>query len=193
MCENTQIHPQVSSAEFFSQRRPTVNPFRDIGLTSVDGKSASGRRNAMNLFGDILRFPLLAAALIPQSMQSVSRDLSPCEGDRAITNCGVAGMRRSLPWLALLVVFSATCASAATHPVPLDPKADSSTCLQCHEEKSKGAHVPSAIAMGCTSCHEIRVNKDVTRVKLIATTTVGVCITCHADKKAADIKGAVHP
>jgi len=102
-------------------------------------------------------------------------------------------MRRSLPWLALLVVFSATCASAATHPVPLDPKADSSTCLQCHEEKSKGAHVHSAIAMGCTSCHEIRVNKDVTRVKLIATTTVGVCITCHADKKAADIKGAVHP
>jgi predicted CXXCH cytochrome family protein len=47
--------------------------------------------------------------------------------------------------------------------------------------------------MGCTSCHEIRVKKDVTRLKLITTTTVALCITCHADKKAADIKGKVHP
>jgi len=83
-------------------------------------------------------------------------------------------------------------ASAAKHPVPLDPKADSATCVSCHEDKSKGKAVHSAIAMGCTSCHEIRVNKDVTRVKLTATTTYGLCISCHADKKASDLKGKVH-
>jgi predicted CXXCH cytochrome family protein len=99
----------------------------------------------------------------------------------------------SLAWIVLLVVFFTSHAQAATHPVPLDPKADPSTCLQCHEDKAKAPHVHSAMAMGCTSCHEIRANKEITRVKLIATTTSGVCLTCHADKKAADIKGKVHP
>ncbi len=84
-------------------------------------------------------------------------------------------------------------ASAAVHPIPLDPKTDSAKCIECHEEKSKGKFVHSAIAMGCTSCHEIRVNRDVTRIKLITTTPYTLCLTCHADKKAADIKGTVHP
>ena len=83
--------------------------------------------------------------------------------------------------------------SAAKHPVPLDPKADTSTCLACHEDKTKGKSVHSAMAMGCTSCHEIRVNKDITRVKLITTTPLALCLTCHADKNAADMKGTVHP
>ncbi|MGA3212212.1 MAG: cytochrome c3 family protein [Terriglobales bacterium] len=83
--------------------------------------------------------------------------------------------------------------SAAKHPVPLDPKADSSTCIACHADKSTGKAVHSAIAMGCTSCHEIRVNKDVTRVKLITTTPYALCLTCHADKNASDLKGTVHP
>ena len=82
---------------------------------------------------------------------------------------------------------------AAKHPVPLDPKADTSTCLACHEDKTKGKSIHSAMAMGCTSCHEIRVNKDITRVKLITTTPLALCLTCHADKNAADIKGTVHP
>src|SRR6202035_284706 len=83
--------------------------------------------------------------------------------------------------------------SAAKHPVPLDPKADISTCIACHEDKTKGKSVHSAIAMGCTSCHEIRTNKDVTRVKLITTTSHALCLTCPPDKNAAEIKGAVHP
>jgi len=95
--------------------------------------------------------------------------------------------------LAWIIILAAAPAFAKTHPVPLDPKADPSTCLQCHEDKSKGKSVHSAIAMGCTSCHEIRVNRDVTRVKLTTTTTVKLCISCHADKDAAQIKGAVHP
>ena len=83
--------------------------------------------------------------------------------------------------------------SAVQHPVPLDPKADPSTCATCHEDKTKGKFVHSAIAMGCTSCHEIRTVKDVTHVKLITTTPYALCLTCHADKNAADIKGKVHP
>ena len=90
------------------------------------------------------------------------------------------------------VIFIAAPALAATHPVPLDKNTDGKKCLECHEDKSKGKAVHSAIPMGCLSCHEIRVNKDVTRVKLITTTPYALCLTCHADKDAADIKGVVH-
>ena len=93
----------------------------------------------------------------------------------------------------IVVLMFAGAASAAKHPVPLDPKADSSTCIACHEDKTKGKAVHSAIAMGCTSCHEIRTTKDVTRIKLITTTPAALCLTCHADKNATEIKGTVHP
>ncbi len=97
-----------------------------------------------------------------------------------------------LVWLFMMVAFVCP-VLAAKHPVPLDPKADPSTCITCHEDKTKGKSVHTAIAMGCTSCHEIRVNKDITRVKLITTTPQALCLTCHSDKNAADIKGKVHP
>ena len=83
-------------------------------------------------------------------------------------------------------------AIGATHPVPLDKNTDAAKCLECHADKSKGKAVHSAMATGCLSCHEIRVNKDVTRVKLITATPSALCLTCHADKNAADIKGVVH-
>jgi predicted CXXCH cytochrome family protein len=92
----------------------------------------------------------------------------------------------------LVCAFSAV-AAAAVHPVPLDPKQDPATCVQCHEDKTKGKSVHSAIAMGCTSCHQIRVSKDVTRVTLSTPTPVALCFTCHADKSAANIKGKIHP
>ena len=82
---------------------------------------------------------------------------------------------------------------ADVHPVPLDKNTDSSKCLECHAEKAKGKSVHTAISTGCTSCHEIRVTKDVTRVKLITATPAALCFTCHADKNPGDIKGAVHP
>jgi predicted CXXCH cytochrome family protein len=95
-------------------------------------------------------------------------------------------------WLAAISML-ATRSFAAVHPVPLDKNTDAAKCLECHEDKSKGKHVHTAISAGCTSCHEIRVTKDVTRVKLITATASALCVTCHADKKAADIKGTVHP
>src|SRR5437868_7094973 len=77
---------------------------------------------------------------------------------------------------------------AATHPVPLEKNTDSATCIGCHDDKAKGKFVHTAVATGCTSCHEVRVNKDVTRVKLTTTTTSALCLTCHADKNAVDLK-----
>jgi len=108
---------------------------------------------------------------------------------RAASRCFGIGLRLLILLTALLPIR----ALAAVHPVPLDPKTDSAKCIECHEDKTKGKSVHSAMAMGCTSCHEIRVNKDITRVKLITTSSYALCITCHADKKASDIKGTVHP
>ncbi len=105
-------------------------------------------------------------------------------------------MKLVLPrvWISIaLLALPAARATAAVHPVPLDKNTDSAKCLECHEDKAKGKHVHSAIKTGCMSCHEIRVNRDVTRVKLITATPVSLCVSCHADKKAADIKGTVHP
>jgi predicted CXXCH cytochrome family protein len=96
-------------------------------------------------------------------------------------------------FLGLGLILSAGFCGAATHPVPLDKNTDSAKCIECHEDKAKGKSVHSAIATGCTSCHEVRVSKDVTRVKLITATPYSLCLTCHADKNAADLKGTVHP
>lgn len=81
---------------------------------------------------------------------------------------------------------------AAEHPVPLDKNTDSAKCLECHADKTKGKNVHTAVSMGCLSCHEIRVTKDATRVKLITATPAALCFTCHADKNPAEIKGTVH-
>jgi len=105
----------------------------------------------------------------------------------------VSARLRGISMLFALFIVLASRASAQIHPVPLDPKTDASKCVECHTDKTKGKFVHSAMAMGCLSCHEIRVNRDITRVKLITATPVSLCITCHADKKAADIKGTVHP
>jgi predicted CXXCH cytochrome family protein len=101
-------------------------------------------------------------------------------------------MRRLLPWLILLAALPASLARAATHPVPLEKDTPDSKCIECHEDKSKGKFVHSAIAAGCSSCHEVRVSKDVTRIKLITASPQALCLTCHADKNAADLKGTVH-
>jgi predicted CXXCH cytochrome family protein len=94
--------------------------------------------------------------------------------------------------VAAAILLVACPAFGGTHPVPLDNNTDPAKCIECHGDKAKGKAVHSAIAMGCTSCHEVRVNKDVTRVKLITTTPYGLCLTCHADKNAEEIKGTVH-
>ncbi len=96
-------------------------------------------------------------------------------------------------FLFLFLVFAALPSSAKEHPVPLDKNVDSAKCLECHADKTKGKAVHSAIAMGCLSCHEVRVNKDITRVKLTTAVPYKICLNCHSDKDATQIKGRVHP
>jgi len=95
--------------------------------------------------------------------------------------------------LGFLAVLPARPMRAAKHPVPLAPNVDAAKCLECHEDKTKGKSVHSAMKMGCLSCHEVRVNKDATHVKLITATPAALCFTCHADKNPNSIKGEVHP
>ena len=98
--------------------------------------------------------------------------------------------------IAFTLVLTLLCRAlmfGAVHPVPLDPKPDAAKCIECHEDKTKGKSVHSAIAMGCLTCHELRVNKDVTRIKLTTSTPQALCLNCHADKDAATLKGTVHP
>jgi predicted CXXCH cytochrome family protein len=102
-------------------------------------------------------------------------------------------MAKLLSFAVLLLVALAPSAWAARHPVPLDKNVDSAKCLECHADKTKGKAVHSAMAMGCLSCHEVRVYRDITRVKLITTSPASLCFTCHADKNPADIKGRIHP
>src|SRR5579883_348090 len=120
--------------------------------------------------------------------------LRPGHTTRTADKTTKIGTLASLRWLLLIVVVvSGLRLHAAQHPVPLDPKTDSAKCIECHEDKAKGKVVQSAIAMGCTACHEIRVNRDVTRVKLTNNNPQALCITCHSDKNAAEIHGKVHP
>jgi predicted CXXCH cytochrome family protein len=94
---------------------------------------------------------------------------------------------------ALLLGILVRPAIAAKHPVRLDPNVDAAKCLQCHADKTKGKAVHSAMKMGCLSCHEVRVSKEVTRVKLVTTTPARLCFTCHNGKNPSNIKGKVHP
>src|ERR1035437_4738262 len=112
---------------------------------------------------------------------------------KTVANQGRRGFGADVLTCIALVVLMATRAAAAVHPVPLDKNTDAAKCLECHEDKTKAKSVHSAMKTGCLSCHEIRVNKDITRVKLITATPYALCLTCHADKKAADIKGTCIP
>jgi predicted CXXCH cytochrome family protein len=96
-----------------------------------------------------------------------------------------------------IVLLFVTCGTArvfsAKHPTSLDPNADTAKCLECHEGKFKAKSVHSAVAMGCLSCHEVRVANDVTRVKLTTTTVLSLCLKCHPDKKAVPGEKLLHP
>ena len=96
-------------------------------------------------------------------------------------------------WAGLLSLALVCPLIAVQHPVPLDPNVDAAKCLECHADKTKGKAVHSAMKMGCLSCHEVRVNKEATHVKLITATPAAVCFTCHSDKNPSSITGKVHP
>jgi len=91
----------------------------------------------------------------------------------------------------MLLLMLSGAALATTHPF-LDSKADDAKCLECHAAKAKGKAVHSAIAIGCSVCHEVRVNNDLVRIKLVTPSVGKLCLECHADKDASQIKAHVH-
>lgn len=97
-------------------------------------------------------------------------------------------MRLLKPILFVMLLASALRLNAGEHPVPLEKNTDAAKCLECHEDKSKGSHVHSAIAMGCTTCHEVKVEKDTTNVDLISPKEE-LCFTCHEKSKEATLHG----
>jgi predicted CXXCH cytochrome family protein len=92
------------------------------------------------------------------------------------------------PILCVLLVASAVRLNGGEHPVPLEKNIDAAKCLECHEDKSKGAHVHTAISMGCTTCHEVKVEKDTTNVELVSPKEE-ICFTCHEKAKWASLHG----
>jgi predicted CXXCH cytochrome family protein len=69
--------------------------------------------------------------------------------------------------------------AAAEHPLKLEKDAD---CASCHEDKTKGKAVHSAIAMGCATCHDVKTEGDTTTVTLTSPKDQ-LCFTCHEKAK----------
>jgi predicted CXXCH cytochrome family protein len=98
---------------------------------------------------------------------------------------------KTILMLAVLMGLAVLQSQAARHPA-LEPNADSAKCITCHADKTsaKSAHAKGSV--NCLSCHEVRVNKDITRVKLITPTPAALCFTCHKDKNPTNITGLIH-
>src|SRR5437016_4516785 len=111
---------------------------------------------------------------------------------RAADYNGSEAMKPQVHRLAIMLLLMLSGAAlATTHPF-LDSKADDAKCLECHAAKAKGKAVHSAIAIGCSVCHEVRVNNDLVRIKLVTPSVGKLCLECHADKDASQIKAHVH-
>jgi len=105
-------------------------------------------------------------------------------------------IRALIPWVlvpCLLIGLAVPRASADKHPVPLDKNADTTQCVKCHADKTKGKVVHEAVSAGCLTCHVARHTRDVTRVNLKTATVAKLCFECHADKDPSQIQGRIHP
>src|SRR6266568_7308380 len=67
---------------------------------------------------------------------------------RTFADCGRHPVIHAWILIVLFALF-ATRVHAAVHPVPLDKNTPAAKCLECHEEKTKGKSVHSAMATGC--------------------------------------------
>lgn len=88
-------------------------------------------------------------------------------------------------FLAIVVVFLTGSAVAQQHPTPLDPNVKATACVGCHQNQAKNKNAHSTTEKNCLSCHEVRVTKDITRVKLLTATPTRLCLTCHTNKEGA--------
>lgn len=85
-----------------------------------------------------------------------------------------------LVWTAALAPAQAgdVWSSGGVHPVPLKENTEAATCLGCHGKISQGKYVHTAMAMGCTTCHNIVNKAGTTRVELVSPVNQ-LCLTCH--------------
>jgi predicted CXXCH cytochrome family protein len=102
----------------------------------------------------------------------------------------ITAMRRVI--LGFFMLMVAVSASAQLHPVPLDKDVDAAKCAACHESLAQGKALHTSVTNGCMSCHEVRVLKDVTRVKLITATPLRLCLQCHANKAGSTGHDQIH-
>jgi predicted CXXCH cytochrome family protein len=94
---------------------------------------------------------------------------------------------RALACVALLGVVGLPKTAAATakvHPVQLASDTDSSACLNCHSDITKGKYVHTAVTLGCTVCHSIQNQGNVTQVALVSPPDQ-LCFTCHTKSSDA--------
>ena len=103
----------------------------------------------------------------------------------AVVNRTLTSCRSPKPVLFLLLVslWLVPKLRAAEHPVEIPKDAD---CATCHEDKTKGKAVHSAISMGCTACHDVKTDKGTTTVNLISPKDQ-LCFSCHDKSKDADL------
>ena len=94
--------------------------------------------------------------------------------------------------LVLAAAFLAIAAAAQQHPTMLDPNVRATACIGCHENQAKNKNAHSATEKNCLSCHEVRVNKDVTRVKLLTATPTKLCLQCHSKQEGGVAGTHVH-
>ncbi len=122
----------------------------------------------------------------PSNSNSSDADHVPRPRGSFVLSISAASFCRPLAFAVLLTAGLRL--HAGEHPVPLEKNVDAAKCLECHDDKTKGAHVHSAIAMGCTTCHEVKVEKDTTSVDLISPQEE-LCITCHEKSKGTTQHG----
>jgi predicted CXXCH cytochrome family protein len=91
-----------------------------------------------------------------------------------------------------IVALLATSAVAQQHPTPLDPNVNAAACIGCHQNQAKNKNAHSTTEKNCLSCHEVRVSKDVTRVKLLTATPTKLCLQCHNNKEGGQAGSHVH-
>lgn len=117
-----------------------------------------------------------------------------CFNKPSYVRSGVRHMSiRRLAQVALWMVLGIMPLQAAKHPVPVEEDATAARCLECHEEKSHGQSVHTAVEVGCLACHEVRVTRDITRVKLKTATVGALCLQCHENKRAVPGQSPLHP
>jgi len=82
-------------------------------------------------------------------------------------------------YFVLSTAVPGTAMRAAEHPVPLGNKPDTTRCIGCHADKTKGKHAHFALAAWCTACPAVTQAHGVTTINLVAPSKE-LCFSCHA-------------